>query len=340
MAISQIIEQISTDPQPLYLVSGRSDYWESQILTRLQQLVPAEERTMNFATYDLEETSLGDALNDAQSVPFFGDRRVVVIQNATFLTGMKGKASDKQELEDLITYLQNPSPATVLVVFAPYEKLDNRKRVTKQLKKSATILDLNAISERETTEFVRHFIQKQDYQIEPDAVVELFARTQGDLALIMNELRKLFLFCREQHVITADAVDQLVAKSTTQNVFDLSDKLLAGKTNAAIEFYHELLTQREDPIKINALLESQFRLLLQVKILQQHGQTQAHMAQTLKVHPYRIKIASRMITRFSIPYLEQAFAALVEIEHKLKSSTANPELLFEMFAIQFSQKNT
>ncbi|USS86430.1 DNA polymerase III subunit delta [Fructilactobacillus cliffordii] len=340
MAISQIIEQISTAPQPLYLVIGRSDYWENQILSRLQQLIPTEERTMNFATYDLEETSLGDALNDAQSVPFFGDQRVVVIQNAAFLTGMKGKATGKQELDDLTAYLQNPSPATVLVVFAPYEKLDNRKKVTKQLKKSATLIDLNAISERETTEFVRHFIQKQDYQIEPDAVSELFARTQGDLTLIMNELQKLFLFCREQHVITVDAVNQLVAKSTTQNVFDLSDDLLAGKTNTAIEFYHELLMQREDPIKINALLESQFRLLLQVKILQQHGQSQAHMAQMLKVHPYRIKIASRMIARFSVSYLEESFAALVEIEHKLKSSTVNPELLFEMFAIQFSQKNT
>ncbi|USS87294.1 DNA polymerase III subunit delta [Fructilactobacillus hinvesii] len=340
MAVSQIITQIKTEPQPLYLVVGRSDYWENQILQNVQQLIPAEERTMNFATYDLEETTLGDALNDAQSVPFFGERRVVVIQNAAFLTGAKGKTTSQQELTDLEAYLQNPSPATVLVVFAPFEKLDNRKKITKHLKNKATVIDLNTISERETTNFVRQFIQKQDYQIEADALADLFARTQGDLALIMNELQKLFLLCRSDRMITEQAVDQLVAKSTTQNVFDLSDDLLAGKTNAAIQFYHELVAQREDPIKINALLESQFRLLLQVKILQQHGQSQSHMAQTLKVHPYRIKVASRMINRFSIQSLERAFLALVEIEHKLKSSTVNPELLFEMFAIQISQKNT
>ncbi|USS92866.1 DNA polymerase III subunit delta [Fructilactobacillus ixorae] len=344
MAVNQAIEQISQKPQPVYLVLGRNEYWESRIMHQVQQLIPEAERTMNYATYDLEETPLAVALNDAWSVPFFGDRRVVVMQNATFLTGAKPKMSGKHDVDELIKYLQAQPAETVLVIFAPYEKIDNRKKVVKQLKKSATVIDLNAVSERETTQFVQQFIEKQQYQIEPDALTELLARTQGDLAQIMNELQKLLLFCQDERTITATVVDQLVPKSMMQNVFELVNDLLAGKTNAAIQFYHDLVTQREEPLKINAILEGQFRLLLQVKILRGQGQSQSMMAQKLKVHPYRIKLAERLLNRFTRKYLEQAYLALVAIEHQLKSSSANPELLFEMFAIRFSQtkakKNT
>ncbi|WP_054690657.1 hypothetical protein [Fructilactobacillus florum] len=73
--------------------------------------------------------------------------------------------------------------------------------------------------------------------------------------------------------------------------FSLVNYLLRGETTQAISFYHELIEEGQEAIKLNAILEGQFRLLLQVSILSRQGRRQTEMATILKVHPYRVKLA-------------------------------------------------
>lgn len=54
-----------------------------------------------------------------------------------FLTGGTSRGALKQDGEVLREYLKHPQPTTVLVLLAPYEKLDGRKGVVKDLKKLA-----------------------------------------------------------------------------------------------------------------------------------------------------------------------------------------------------------
>ena len=85
----------------------------------------------------MEETPLASALNDAMSVPFFGDRRIVIVNNPYFLTGEKKKNKVEHDIDGLLKYLEYPLETTTLVFIAPYEKLDERKKVVKTLKKVA-----------------------------------------------------------------------------------------------------------------------------------------------------------------------------------------------------------
>ncbi|WP_054690654.1 hypothetical protein [Lactobacillus florum] len=136
MTISQQVAKITSQQKSIYLVIGQNEFWESRILERLQQLIPITEQTMNFASYDLEATSLGTALNDARSLPFFGNHRIVVIKNAAFLTGQAKSTASPAEISDLLKYLQQPVAETTLVIFAPYEKLDSRKKNHQRIKKN------------------------------------------------------------------------------------------------------------------------------------------------------------------------------------------------------------
>ncbi|WP_235728273.1 DNA polymerase III subunit delta [Fructilactobacillus florum] len=338
MTISQQVAKITSQQKSIYLVIGQNEFWESRILERLQQLIPITEQTMNFASYDLEATSLGTALNDARSLPFFGNHRIVVIKNAAFLTGQAKSTASPAEISDLLKYLQQPVAETTLVIFAPYEKLDSRKKITKELKKQAEIIDFNQLSEREIRDFIKKYVKNKHYQIEPAALEELISRTQADLTMTMNELQKVFLYCYQQPNITVAVVDQVVSKSLDQNVFSLVNYLLRGETTQAISFYHELIEEGQEAIKLNAILEGQFRLLLQVSILSRQGRRQTEMATILKVHPYRVKLALKNEQQFTLQELRTAYLNLIEIECQLKSSSSNPELLFENFALQHSKK--
>ncbi|WP_429971211.1 DNA polymerase III subunit delta [Fructilactobacillus sp. Tb1] len=338
MALIDKIKTIATKQDPVYLITGKNDYWENEVMQQIKRIIPEEEQTMNFATYDMEETPLSVAINDALSVPFFGEKRLVLIKNAYFLTGSKSKSKVKYNVDELEQYLDNPSSETVLIILAPYDKLDGRKKIVKKLKNKSTTITLNDFSERETADFVRKQVHDRGYEMSPDAMNELYARTLGDLGKMMNELQKIFIYCNDSKNIDVDVVDKLVSKSLDQNVFALVNYVVNGQTTQAIQFYSQLLEQKQEPIQINAILESQFRLLLQVKILIQHSYSQSMMTNTLKIHPYRIKLAMQSAQRFPLNYLRDAYLQLVQIECKLKSSTDNPELLFEMFAIKLGQK--
>lgn len=50
-------------------------------------------------------------------------------------------------------------------------------------------------------------------------------------------------------------------------MFDLVTDVLRKNAAAALALYRDLLAQREEPIRLNALMLGQFRLLLQVKLL-------------------------------------------------------------------------
>nr|WP_286012532.1 DNA polymerase III subunit delta [Levilactobacillus brevis] len=329
MATGQILSNV-------YVILGQADYFQRRLKWGFKQQVPAEEQTMNFASYDMDTVPLAVALDDAMAAPFFGERRVVCIDNPQFLTGETKKQKVEHDIDSLQKYLESPMPSTVLVFFAPYDKLDARKKVTKQLKKVATMVEINQFSERDVRQFVTDQLKQDGYTMEPAALNDLIQRTDADLTLIMSELPKLELYTLPEKTITQAAVSGLVTQTLTQNVFDLVNRVLAKNTAGAVTLYRELLQAKEEPLKINAILQGQFRLLIQTKVLAKQGYSQGKLASILKVHPYRIKLALQTHRRFQLTDLNRAYLGLFRVEKQMKSTTMDPELLFSLFMTQFA----
>ncbi|MCM8608194.1 MULTISPECIES: DNA polymerase III subunit delta [Lactiplantibacillus] len=320
---------------PIYVILGTVDYLADQLKQALTQQIPTEEQTMNVGSYDMETTPVAVALDDAMSASFFGERRLVFINHPYFLTGENKKTKVDHDLDSLQHYLEQPEPSTILVLMAPYEKLDARKKLVKTLKKQATMIEINQVSEAETQRYVQAALDEKKIRIDADALQELVNRTDGQLGLIMGQLPKLMIYAAQSQQIDLAAVQALVTKSLTQNVFDLVNDVLRYRTQPAVELYHELVAAQEAPLKINAILLGQFRLLLQVKIMAQAGYSQGSLASTLKVHPYRVKLAMQTVRHFDQAALRAAYLGLLQTEEQMKTTQRDPELLFELFMVQF-----
>ncbi|KIO95574.1 DNA polymerase III subunit delta [Levilactobacillus brevis] len=338
MTINELLKTLATGQtlSNVYVILGQADYFQRRLKQGFKQQVPAEEQTMNFASYDMDTVPLAVALDDAMAAPFFGERRVVCIDNPQFLTGETKKQKVEHDIDSLQKYLESPMPSTVLVLFAPYDKLDARKKVTKQLKKVATMVEINQFSERDVRQFVTDQLKQDGYTMEPAALNDLIQRTDADLTLIMSELPKLELYTLPEKTITQAAISGLVTQTLTQNVFDLVNRVLAKNTAGAVTLYRELLQAKEEPLKINAILQGQFRLLIQTKVLAKQGYSQGKLASILKVHPYRIKLALQTHRRFQLTDLNRAYLGLFRVEKQMKSTTMDPELLFSLFMTQFA----
>ncbi|HBR81899.1 MAG TPA: DNA polymerase III subunit delta, partial [Enterococcus sp.] len=133
-----------------YLILGTEKFLQDQVRAEIVKKIKLEgEDDLNFLSFDMENASLEEVVAEAETLPFFGDQRLVFVENPYFLTGEKVNNGIEQNTDLLTAYLKEPLESTVLVFFAPYEKLDERKKVTKQLKKTATIINVQQLNEKE-----------------------------------------------------------------------------------------------------------------------------------------------------------------------------------------------
>lgn len=320
----------------VYLITGDQPYLAQKLRAAFIALIPEEERTMNLASYDMETTPLAQALDDAMSAPFFGEKRLVFVDRAYFLTSDTHKGSKiEHDIDGLMSYLEHPEPTSIVVFSAMTGKLDSRKKIVKTFKKVADVVALESVGEAQIRSFVTQDIKQAGFEMTPDALNLLVQRTGPNLSIIMNELPKLKLASTDSKVIDETIVSELVSKSLDQNVFDLVNFVMSKNIDSALTLYRQLILTKEEPLKINAVLVGQFRLLIQTKILNKNGYSQGSIASALKVHPYRVKLALQSIRHLKLDHLKRAYLGLIDIEKKLKSTTQDPVTLFELFMLQY-----
>lgn len=314
---------------PVYLIIGTEAYIIQETLKRIEEnALIADEAEFNYANFDLTETSIEVAIGEAESVPFWGDRKVVILQRPTFLTSEKDKVD--HQIKGFENYLNEPVPFTILVIVAGVDKLDARKKISKLVQKNAVVIDATAPNEQSLLRWLSERATALNMDYEPAAMQELMLLTNFQLSVAIQELEKIALFVNGG-LMTIQIVEDMVVRSLEQNVFQLTEKVVNKETGKALRIYQDLIKQKEEPIKILALLISQFRLMNQVKIMKKKGYSDPEMARTLKVHPYRAKLAAQSVRNIELIHLQTALAALAKADFELKTGRGLPGQKVEWF---------
>ncbi|NWN98734.1 MAG: DNA polymerase III subunit delta [Bacillus sp. (in: Bacteria)] len=319
---------------PLYLLYGSEDFLINETKKyMIDAALTEEEREFNLSIYDLEETTVESAVEDCQTIPFLGEWKVVIMHNPYFLTAEKGKEKVDHNMKVFEEYIMNPVPSTILILIAPYKKLDERKKITKYLLKNAVVLEAK-FSEKDTKDWIRQRITENGFEITPNAVELLYQFTGQNLTILNHELEKIFLYS-DGKIIDEEMIQLLVPKSLENNIFVLVDKFVHQQLDQTLEIYHDLLKQNEEPIKILAVIASQIRFIAQVKSLIKQGYGEQKVARILRSHPYRVKLAISQANRFD----EEKFLAMIDeladIDYQMKTGFGNKESLLEIFFFKY-----
>ena len=74
--------------------------------------------------FDLEETAVETVIEEADTLPFLQDHKLIIASNASFLSGQDKKRNEvEHNLTVLEEWLDNPSPTATVVFIAPFENL-------------------------------------------------------------------------------------------------------------------------------------------------------------------------------------------------------------------------
>lgn len=286
----------------------------------------------NYAKLNFKEITIEQIIEEAQTLPFLAERKVLVIEDATLFTAQKTSTSVNHNIDLLIDYINNKSDDTLIIFVVHAEKLDKRKKVTKLMAKLGKQIEINDMTEQELTNYVRSTLDKNNLEIKTDALNSFLEKTSLKYEAVHNELNKLILYVDDE--ITIEDVESVVSVSLEQNVFLLTEFILKNKKESAVKLARELILQKEEPMKLLHLVIGQFRLFYQVKILLGEGYQEDNIASTLKVHPYRVKLAVRHTRNYPLDELLKKMIICRDMDYKFKSSYLDRSTLFELFILE------
>ena len=194
--------------ESVYLVLGADEHEKDEISDTFESAVEEDLRPFNVDRFDgldaefqSSKLSLGDVLGALQTLPMMAPKRVVIARRAELL--LQPKRESESTLRDLILleeYLENPAQTTTLVLIA--ESLDDRRRISKRLNASATVVRCGNLEDvSDAAYWINRQAKAVGIAMEPGAVRELSTRIGPDVRRLRGELDRLFLFASGQDLV-------------------------------------------------------------------------------------------------------------------------------------------
>lgn len=305
----------------IYLLYGTKNYLIDKEINKISKGIDE----MNISKYDLNTSLLSLALEDAKTISLFGDKKVVIIENADMFTGSTSKDSEIIE-----NYLNNYNENTILILIVHNDKLDTRKKITKLINKVGNVKEFN--DELDITSLVKK--QFKDYNIDYKTIQLFVNRVGNNPLIIQNEINKIKIYKGQDKNISNEDIINLTTKIIEIDIFKLIDYIVKKDKEKALELYYEMLKMNEEPIKIIVILANQFRIMYQSKELLKKGYSEKDIASILKIHPYRVKLAIQNGRNYSSKTLLKHLNNLADIDIGIKTGILNKDLALELFILK------
>lgn len=287
----------------------------------------------NYVKYNLYDTSFNQIIEEALTMPFISEKKAIVVKNAFIFTGEKVSKDIQPNNEQVNEFLEKYDGENFIIFEVYQNKLDERKKITKTLKKTSKLAKVEQMSEQEIKNWIKNKLHENFKDIKQDAL-DLFIELTGiNFNIVSQELEKIILFLGERPTINKKDVEEIINRSLEQNVFLLTEYIQKGEKYKAIQLIKDLIVMKEEPIKLLALITSNYRLYYQCKILSRKGYSGQQIAKTINVHPYRVKLALNQVKHYQLTHLLNIIDQCAETDYKLKSSYMDKQLILELFIL-------
>ena len=276
----------------------------------------------SISKYDLSEGLLDDALEDLNTYGLFSDKKIVIINNFDKMDPLFNKP------EELLKYVENSSSLNLLFVVS--DKYDDRKKIIKELKKKMKFIKIST----DPVVFTKSCLE--GYKVENGVINLLVNNTLGDVTRLYNECNKLKTYKINDKYISKDDVEELSFKrlgDSTETTFQFSRALAEKDKKSALKLYQELLNYKIEPLSIIGLLASQFRIMYQVKNLEEKNMRNDEIASSLKEKPYRITKTRELTRYYSKREILDLMIKLEDIDLKIKTTSVDANTLVQLFIL-------
>lgn len=309
----------------VYILYGEEAYLRNQYKEKLKNALLGDGDAMNFHYFEGKDVRVGEIIDLAQTMPFLAERRVMMLENS----GLFAHGG-----EELAEYLQAVSP-TAYFVFVE-SAVDKRSKLYKAATAKGRAIEFKAQDETTLKRWILGFLKKENKNITERDLNLFLDKTGSDMENIRGELEKLFCYCLEKDVITAQDIEAVCTRQVGSQIFDMINAVAERRQRVAMDLYYDLLTLKEPPMRILFLITRQFNLLLQVKELKNKGYDVNTIGEKTGLAGFIARKYVAQAAKFKESDLRRALTDCVEAEESVKTGRMNDVMSVELLIVKYS----
>ena len=272
--------------------------------------------------YDLDESSITSLIEDADTISFLASNKVIIGKNLT------QNSFTEKDINTINKYLNNPNSDVLLILTT--SSIDTRKKTIKEIVSKLTTINIETTSK----DIIKDLFK--DYDLEYKVINLLEEYYSDDLERLVSECQKLKLAFIDTKKISYEKASELLVKPLNKRdnlAFDLVREIALKDKRKAINIYNELFSYNVESYSLIGLLESQYRLLYQVKVLNKKNISYNDIAKELDVHPFRVKKTLELIRFYTLKEIRKLIKNLADIDFKIKSGVYENNIIIDLLIL-------
>jgi DNA polymerase-3 subunit delta len=359
----------------LALVCGDDEFAVKQRAKQIYTEWTEELGGMDHEIIDASVANSGEALKALaklrealQTLPFFGNGKVVWLRNCNFLGDERAAsaAAVTETLAEVAQELKEFSFENVRLLISA-GKVDKRKVFYKALDKIGKVENFAGLSvddrdwAEQAEEWARKAIRERHKEISDEALAELVSRVGPNARQLDNEVEKVSLYVAERKEIEFEDVAAICTKNKMARAFALGDALGDRDLPRLLQRLDEELWEvKLDPQKseiglLYGLISKVRAMILLKEMLREgwikpemdYGRFKAQLERVpadqlpedkrfnpLAINPYVLYKALPQAKRYSQAELIRAMELLIRCNHRLVSSSLDESLVLQQTLVQ------
>jgi DNA polymerase III subunit delta len=286
-----------------------------RIQHQLQSVLNTLDKDILIEKIDASSVPIDDWMKDIHQANLFSSAKVTLIYQAHFF-GKSGRTSlGKQQAETTLIEFLNQDHPELHVIFIYEGDIDERLAVVKAIKKHHQWMDLPLPSKDEWIGLLDGWQRDFRVQLSPKASARFILSTYPDIDRAYQELKKLSVYGT---TIDETMVIELIKPNLEENVFELTNQLMAENIKQAFKIYRDFTTLQVEPTLLISLLGKHFQLFAKVVHLSGQGKDSYAISQMIKIHEYRVRLMIQGKKRFPLTRIHHILLSLDALDRRIK----------------------
>lgn len=272
--------------------------------------------------YNVSVDGIDKIILECNTYSLFSKTKMIIVD----IDGIFNNSVDDSEI---LKYLDNYNKDVILVCVSFCDKVDTRRKIYKKLN-SVGIIKALVKDNNYLVNLVKDKLD--DYKM--NDINYFLSRVGNNVNDILNELEKIINYKNEDKVITRSDIDSVVLENIEEEIFAFTDAIIKNDVKKAIKLYYYFKLKNYDETQMISLIASSFRFLLQVKLLYKKNMNNDEIANTLKVHPYRVKVSINNLYYYDEEMLKDYLVRLTNLDYEIKLGLIDKSIFFQLFVIK------
>lgn len=289
---------------------------------------------LNYTRIDGLTATMDDIMNACETMPFMGEKKVVLVYRANFLKDKADSGSTKI-YNEIKEYLKDIPDFTVLIMYYVFnDKRENPKKNKKlmALDKFTEIVHFEKLKKDRFIKKVEDVFNEKGKDIGKIELRYFCERVQNNFNVIRREVDKLIDYTVGREIKKED-IEILIPSKSEDDIFDLVDLISQRKVEKAIDVMDDLLFKADQHMLIVTSIESQFKKLYNIKLGMDNGKRVNDFVSELRVPAFVCEKLMNLSSKFSRRQLEELIKLSVKTEARLKSSGVDKTMELELLLL-------